>query len=203
MRVDHRRTIYQRIENMNVKHPFRTWSIALSLPLIVAIAACAEPDPVLQEAPATTMGEEIDMPDEMDMDDEMAEEGHEEYGFGEPSEEEPDRVIEVTAVDAFAFEPGAINVAVGETVTFRVTNAGKIPHDFTLGDEAIQSEHEAEMAEMGGEMQMHDEPNVFSLAPGETKEMTWTFTESGEILMGCHQTGHYAAGMLGTITISS
>ena len=188
---------------MRIRHPFRTWSIALSVPLLIVTAACAEPDPVLQESPGTTMGEEMGTTGAMAMDDEMAgEEGHDQYGFGQPSDEEPDRVIEVTALDAFAFEPGEIAVTVGETVTFRVTNAGKIPHDFTLGDEELQTEHEAEMAEMGGEMQMHDEANVFSLAPGETKEMTWTFTDAGEVLMGCHQTGHYAAGMLGTITIN-
>jgi uncharacterized cupredoxin-like copper-binding protein len=168
--------------------------IALSLTILLTATACAEPDPVLQEETTATMD------DAMDMDEEAA---HEEYAFGEPSDEEPDRVIEVTAVDAFAFEPSELAVEVGETVTFRVTNAGKIPHDFTLGDADVQDEHEAEMAEMGDEMAMHDEPNVFSLDPGETKEMTWTFTEAGGILMGCHQTGHYAAGMVGTITITS
>jgi uncharacterized cupredoxin-like copper-binding protein len=84
-----------------------------------------------------------------------------------------------------------------------VTDTGAIPHDFTLGDEVVQDEHEAEMVEMGGQMEMHDEPNLLSMQPGETKEITWTFTEAGQILMGCHQSGHYAAGMLGTISIES
>jgi uncharacterized cupredoxin-like copper-binding protein len=58
------------------------------------------------------------------------------------------------------------------------------------------------MADMSGDM-MHDESNAFVLEPGETKEMTWHFTQSGEVLFGCHQPGHYAAGMKGTITVSS
>jgi uncharacterized cupredoxin-like copper-binding protein len=46
------------------------------------------------------------------------------------------------------------------------------------------------------------EPNAFSLEPGETKEMTWHLTEPGELIFGCHQTGHHAAGMLGTLTVA-
>jgi len=48
---------------------------------------------------------------------------------------------------------------------------------------------------------MGDEPNAFVLDPGQTKETTWTFTAAGELLYGCHQPGHYGAGMVGTITV--
>jgi uncharacterized cupredoxin-like copper-binding protein len=65
----------------------------------------------------------------------------------------------------------------------------------------MQDAHEAEMAEMSGDTAMHDEPNAFILQAGDTKEMTWHMTQSGEILFGCHQLGHYAAGMKGTITM--
>ncbi len=47
-------------------------------------------------------------------------------------------------------EPAAITVRLGEPVTFVVTNVGVIDHEFYLGDEAAQVEHEAEMA--GGAM---------------------------------------------------
>lgn len=125
--------------------------------------------------------------------------------FGEPAEAaDADRVIEMTAHDDFSFDPAQITVTEGETITFRVTNLGNLPHDFTLGDEAAQDEHEAEMAEMAesGEM-MHDEPNVLSLPAGETHELTWHFTEPGTVLIGCHEVGHYAAGMIATITVES
>jgi len=128
------------------------------------------------------------------------------FSFGEPAEAaDADRVIEIAANDDFSFDPDEIPVSAGEVITFRVVNSGALIHDFTLGDEATQEEHEAEMAEMAesGEMMMHDEPNAMSIDPGETNELTWHFTESGSLLIGCHQVGHYASGMRGTITIES
>jgi len=129
---------------------------------------------------------------------------HTEFAFGEPADaSEATRVIEITTNDNFSFDPDALTVKAGEVITFRVTNHGQIPHDFTLGDAATQDEHEEEMQNMAGSdgMGMGD-PNAFALEPGETKEMTWRMTDAGEILMGCHQPGHYAAGMRGTIAIS-
>jgi len=174
-------------------------SLRRYLPLILAlalvVAACSS-DGGDGAGDTTTMAEGMDM--EADADHES------EYEFGDPMEaSDASRVIEITANDDFTFSPPSVGVEEGETVTFRVTNAGVIPHDFTLGDSDMQDEHEAEMAEMSGDMAMHDEPNAFVLAPGETKDMTWHMTESGQILFGCHQSGHYAAGMKGTITIVS
>jgi len=57
------------------------------------------------------------------------------------------------------------------------------------------------MQEMGDGMAMHEEPNVFSLEPGETKEMTWHFTSAAALEFGCHQAGHYAAGMHGSLSV--
>ena len=41
-----------------------------------------------------------------------------------------------------------------------------------------------------------------SLAPGETKELTWRFSEAGEVLFACHVDGHYDGGMVGTVSVS-
>lgn len=109
------------------------------------------------------------------------------------------RTIEVSGTDAMRFAPDAIDIEVGETVTFDVTNEGRLPHEFTLGDEAMQDEHEKEMAEAG--TMLHDHPYSVWLEPGETKQLTWAFTKAGEFLFGCHVPGHYAAGMVGTITV--
>ncbi len=131
-------------------------------------------------------------------------EGHAEgYEFGDPMEAaDASRVIEIAAKDDFTFDPAIVTISAGETVTFRVENVGLLPHDFTIGDSHLQDEHEAEMAAMSADdMVMHDEPNAFTIAPGETKEMTWQFTEVGEILYGCHTPDHYGAGMKGTIAI--
>jgi len=59
-----------------------------------------------------------------------------------------------------------------------------------IGDEATQDEHE---------VMMEDEPNELALAGGESGELTWTFTEAGRLLFGCHVPGHYDAGMVGTL----
>ncbi|NNF64747.1 MAG: hypothetical protein HKN07_10875 [Acidimicrobiia bacterium] len=175
--------------------------ITLIALLALLVTSCAAEDPALE---TTEPSEEMAEMDEMDEEHTEDEGDHAEFAFGEPADAaEADRVIEIDASDAFAFEPNEISITAGETVTFRVTNTGAIPHDFTLGDEMLQDEHEAEMAEMAGSMEMHDEPNVFSLEPAETKEMTWHFPEPTDLLIGCHQTGHYAAGMKGVVTVES
>lgn len=128
---------------------------------------------------------------------------HTEFTFGEPATaEEADRTVEIVASDDLRFDPESVTVSDGETVLFRIVNEGQLPHDFTLGDEAAQQQHEEEMAEMEG-MEMQDEPNAVVLEPGETKELAWRFTHGGTVLFGCHQPGHYEAGMRGEITVGS
>lgn len=97
-------------------------------------------------------------------------------------------------------EPAVFTVAAGKPITFLVTNVGQIPHEFTLGDAHVQDEHEQEMMSSGGHMG-HDEDNAISLAPGQTKELTYTFEMPGMSLAGCHVPGHYPAGMKASITI--
>lgn len=40
-----------------------------------------------------------------------------------------------------------------------------------------------------------------TIPAGETVELTWTFGDEGIVLIGCHQPGHYDAGMTGRITV--
>jgi uncharacterized cupredoxin-like copper-binding protein len=162
--------------------------VLLALVVGLMAAACSSSD-----STDTTMSAEMDMDEE-----------HTEFSFGEPAlATEATRVIEISANDDFTFDPDEIVVTEGEVITLKVTNDGKIPHDFVLGDIATQDEHEEEMQDMTGDDSMaHEEPNAFVIDPGETKEMTWHMTESGEIIMGCHQPGHYVAGMKGTIDVS-
>ncbi|MBA3362065.1 MAG: cupredoxin domain-containing protein [Acidimicrobiia bacterium] len=126
-----------------------------------------------------------------------------EFTFGAPADPaEADRTVEIVASDDFRFDPATLTVVAGETITFQIVNAGQDPHDFTLGDQVAQDEHEAEVADMGGTM-MHDTANAVSVDAGETKELTWRFTQAGTVLIGCHQPGHYAAGMTGQITVQA
>lgn len=109
--------------------------------------------------------------------------------------------IAVSLTDALRIEPAAMSVPVGVPVAFVVTNEGAVPHEFVVGDEAFQQAHESAMRGMAAMAQ--DEPSAIGLAPGETKELTLTFTEPGELLAVCHVPGHYPAGMRAQITVTS
>lgn len=107
--------------------------------------------------------------------------------------------IEVKLTDALTIELASVTVPAGQPVTFVVTNAGSVEHEFVLGDEAEQAAHEQEMAESGG--MTHDEAMAIGVKPGATKELTVTFDEAGTILAGCHVAGHYAGGMKAAIEV--
>lgn len=129
-------------------------------------------------------------------------ETHSEFPYGDPADPaDADRTIDVVATAGLRWEPETIGVEAGETVTFRITNESDVVHDFTLGDEEAQEEHEAEMAAMDDDMMMMDEPNALAIEPGETRELTWTFTEPGKVLIACHEPGHYEAGMISEILV--
>lgn len=122
------------------------------------------------------------------------------FAFGGPGD--PDaaaQTIEVTATDPYRFDPEALEVGAGETVTFVVTNEGDQKHEFVLGDRDYQEGHAEAMA--AGEM--HHEGNAVSVAPGATEELTWTFPDEGEVLYGCHVQGHYQGGMVGVIRVGA
>ena len=108
--------------------------------------------------------------------------------------------VEVNLTDALKIEPATMTVPTGVPVTFVVTNSGAADHEFYLGDEAAQAEHEKEMAAMGG--MTHDEPEGIAVKPGETKELTYTFAQAGETVAGCHVAGHYVGGMKAAITVT-
>jgi Cu+-exporting ATPase len=113
----------------------------------------------------------------------------------------PDRTVAIEASDAMRFSPEAIEVRAGETVAFVVTNTGEAEHEFVIGDEATQLAHEDEMAAAGDHGDEGAAPNAVSVAPGATATLVYAFAEPGTLLIGCHEPGHYAAGMTGTITV--
>lgn len=132
---------------------------------------------------------------------------------GASGTEESPRTVEIDMVDN-AFEPAAVDVAKGETVRFVFRNDGAAAHDAVIGDEAAQDDHEAEMraaetgsSEADGEMDEMDEMGhgttsdegdddaAITVEPGDEGEITHTFDSAGVSLVGCHEPGHYAAGM--------
>lgn len=106
--------------------------------------------------------------------------------------------VAVTMTDAMRFTPELITVRAAEPVTFVVRNDGVIVHEFFVGTEPEQVEHAKEMA-MGGMSHGHDK--AVSVEPGKTGSLTMTFTDAGTLLVGCHEPGHYAAGMKATLTV--
>lgn len=120
--------------------------------------------------------------------------------------------VRVVMNDHFRYRPSAIMVQAGRRVTFAVTNAGKLPHEFILGDRATQLAHERQMQEAaptaGGHTHVHSHTHAahatsgaLAVPPGETRRLTWTFHDPGIVLYGCHVLGHWAAGMRGTIVV--
>jgi uncharacterized cupredoxin-like copper-binding protein len=107
------------------------------------------------------------------------------------------RVIDVALTDAMRIEPGVMTVPANAPVLFVITNTGSVDHEFFLGDEAAQAEHEAEMAHGG---MSHDEPSGVMVPPGQTRQLAFTFSQ-GEWLAGCHVPGHYPAGMKAVIEV--
>lgn len=110
------------------------------------------------------------------------------------------RTINVDMVDV-DFNPASIQVAKGETVRFVFTNKGTLPHDAFVGSKQAQDEHEKEMR-AGGADHGHAGAEAVTVNPGGTGELTHTFTESGELEIGCHQTGHYDTGMKIDVSVS-
>lgn len=108
--------------------------------------------------------------------------------------------LEVTLSDAMLIEPDTMTVPAGVPVTFVVTNSGQTDHEFMLGDEAAQADHELEMLEPGA--MAHDHSYAIAVKAGETKELVYTFESPGQLFAGCHFPGHYPAGMKATITVT-
>ncbi|MCA1706471.1 MAG: hypothetical protein LC808_25685, partial [Actinobacteria bacterium] len=99
-----------------------------------------------------------------------------------------------------AFAPTAVDVRPGEKVRFVFTNTGQVTHDAFIGDAAAQDQHEREMRDGHGD---HGKGSAaVTLAPGKKGQLTYTFDRPGQLLIGCHQPGHYTGGMKAAITIA-
>ena len=122
------------------------------------------------------------------------------------------------------YEPESIEVEAGETVRFRVRNAGDLVHEFNIGTAAMHAAHQDEMQMMmdhgvlmpdhvdmkaAEHMQasmghgMHKDANSVLLEPGETGEIVWTFPQDADVQLefACNVPGHYQAGMTGDLEL--
>ncbi len=111
-----------------------------------------------------------------------------ETGFVAGSVASP-RVIHVIAGPSYSFSPSSITIARGETITFEVSTMGPLVHEFMVGPaDAVAADQEGT-------------PEVADIGMMATKSLTSTFDGSGPYAFACHATGHYEAGMRGTITV--
>jgi uncharacterized cupredoxin-like copper-binding protein len=116
----------------------------------------------------------------------------------------PDRTEMITIGDQFQFSPDAVTVNKGDTVAFVITNNADVEHEFVIGDEKVQAQHEQQMA--AGSESMNDmgaTPYAVDIPAHSTATLVYTFDQTGNLIMGCHVPGHYAGGMRGTITVQS
>jgi uncharacterized cupredoxin-like copper-binding protein len=111
------------------------------------------------------------------------------------------RTVNVDMSDHMRFSPDALTVREGETLRFVVKNSGKLMHEFVLGTLPELKEH-AELMQKFPSME-HDEPYMAHVAPGKTQTIVWQFTRTGVFHFGCLLPGHFEAGMVGKINVTS
>ena len=112
-----------------------------------------------------------------------------------------DRTIEVSMTDQMRFTPDRIEVKLGETIRFIHRNEGRMLHEFVLGTKKDLDEHAALMVKFPG--MEHDEPYMAHVGPDKTAQIVWTFNRAGEFDFACLIAGHYQAGMVGKISVST
>ena len=109
------------------------------------------------------------------------------------------------AMEDHRFSPNTFDVRVGDTVTFVFTNFGREVHDAFIGDRAAQEQHENEMRQAEGDGHAHDHAHAHeggvTVSPGQSGTLQYSFDKAGTLEIGCHQPGHYAAGMIAALNV--
>ncbi len=134
-------------------------------------------------------------------------------------EEKVDRVIQVSMYDNY-YQPNKFKVKMNETIKFVVKNKGQLVHEFNIASKEMHLKHQPEMMMMvENEILMvnkidkkkmhevskknpsmaHSHSNSVLLAPGESAELIWKFSNSIVIEAACNVPGHYEAGMIAKI----
>ncbi len=137
--------------------------------------------------------------------------------------------VEIVMNDNY-FEPESITVPAGATVRFIIKNEGSLLHEFNIGTAAMHAKMQPEMemmmehgmiSETSGHHDMANmdhsamngmsmdemmasiegHPNRVLVDPGETKELTWTFSQDTELEFACNLPGRYDSGMMGHLKI--
>lgn len=99
------------------------------------------------------------------------------------------RLVRVLATPLLRFLPSVVRVQAGETITFEVTTMGPVVHEFMVGPAADVAANK------------DGTPEIADIDMMQTKSLTYSFTGAGPFAFACHATGHYDAGMTGTVVV--
>jgi uncharacterized cupredoxin-like copper-binding protein len=111
------------------------------------------------------------------------------------------RTVTFRMSDKMRFDPSSITVKQGETIRFVVRNNGKLMHEMVFGTPQELKQH-ADLMKKFPDME-HDEPYMAHVAPGKTEEIIWQFTKAGEFDFACLIAGHFDAGMMGKVKVTT
>ena len=115
-----------------------------------------------------------------------------------PGTAEEPRIVAVSALDSFAFDPTRIQVRMGETIRFVVTNEGVLEHEFAIGTRDELLEHALTMTHGG---MRADTTTEIRLIPGQTKELVFAFGSATDLAFGCLVADHFPKGMSGVFEV--
>ncbi len=124
--------------------------------------------------------------------------------YGEPGDpSQPARIVEITMSETddgqMIFTPNNVQARAGEQVRFKVRNAGQLEHEFVLATPEANQKHAIEM-QKNPDME-HDDPNAVRVAAGQSGEIAWKFTNTGEFEFACLIPGHRESGMVGLAAV--
>ncbi len=139
----------------------------------------------------------------------------------EGKENEVTRVIKVIMYDNY-YEPSSFQIKAGETIKFKVENAGELVHEFNIANKMMHKKHQPEMEKMveseilfadkidKDKMKMmakidksmgHSHSNSILLEPKQKGDIIWKFDNAVNIEVACNVPGHYQAGMIAEVNI--
>ncbi len=125
------------------------------------------------------------------------------FSAGEPGD--PNKPAEVIVVvmregdGKMLFIPDRLELRKGQQVRFLLRNNGLLAHEFVLATTEENVKHAEEMKK-NPDME-HDDPNARRVAPKQTAEILWKFTNAGQFEFGCLIPGHRENGMTGIIVV--
>lgn len=113
-----------------------------------------------------------------------------------------ERTVTIVMTDD-AYSPSTVTVAADSEVTFAFVNRGRADHDAFIGTSTAQLAEPAAMASNGAG-RTNDHPNGVMfvghsdqvlIPPGRSGSLSYRFGGRETLVLGCHQPGHYEAGM--------